>query len=313
MKKLPRLNIKSVKHLALLLGSDELELTRLCEGLTRNADDYYRRGVIRKRGKRPRPSATPMGRFGSINSRLQDYLQRLLFPTGMHGGIRGKSTFTYAFPHTHKQILLKFDIKDCFPSISCHRVYRCFEKLGCTPDVSRLLTRLTTLDNQLPQGSPTSMIVANIVSANLARRLDMLANHVGASFGSYVDDIAFSGQFYISKLKSLILKIMRQEGFVPNASKTIEMSAETEQVVAGIKVNDGPDVPAEVLENARLLLGEFERDVQANIQLNESAVSSVMGKIRHVKRLNRGAGKFLLKRSRRLFPPHSNTPATHAS
>ncbi len=295
-KKFKHLNIRSTEHLALLLGTDVNELLRICEGLDKNANNFYRRSIIRKKGKKPRPSAKPLGRFGSINKRLHSYLQRLEFPESMHGGLKGKSTFSYALPHLRKNLILKFDIKDCFPNINRHMVYRAFKRLGCAPDVCKYLTRLTTLDNQLPQGSPTSMIVANIVSTNLAIRLDKLAKIIGANFGSYVDDITLSGPVYIRKIKSLVLRIMRQEGFTPNEEKTeILFNNKEEQVIAGNRVNNGFDIPSKKVLEVKNLIEELANTLKSGKRPQPRQLSSIEGKIIYVRRLNKGVAKYLSK------------------
>ncbi len=74
-------------------------------------------------------------------------------------------------------------------------VYKIFcKRLECSPNVSRYLTRLTTLNGSLPQGSPTSTILAALIAEPLAKRLDNFAKGHRADYSQYVDDNAVSDQ-----------------------------------------------------------------------------------------------------------------------
>ena len=65
---------------------------------------------------------------------------------------------------------------------------------GYSTGVARLLTKLTTRKGLLPQGAPTSTVIANLV---LARSVDeptqMPAERAGTAFTRYVDDFSLSG------------------------------------------------------------------------------------------------------------------------
>ena len=150
MKKLPSLNICDLKHLCHHLGTTQKELERICG----SPGKYYRKEQRNIKGK-IRNLSTPQKRLLEIQKRLNQLLQRIIYPESIHGGLRGHSHITNAIVHTRKPMVVTNDLKDFFPSISYRKVYEVFSKrLGCKPDIARYLTGLTTLDGFCPKVPP---------------------------------------------------------------------------------------------------------------------------------------------------------------
>ena len=196
-------------------------------------------------------------------------------------------------PHIGKTAVLKFDLKSFFPSIRSGRVYRLFcEQLHCSPDVSRILTRLTTLHGCVPQGSPTSTDIANLVIFDLTSRLKRMADSHDLNFTQFVDDGTFSGPAHIEHLRGTVERVIRQEGF--RASKKPEKStvlfARDEQIVTGVRVNKGIDAPSDKI---RAITEELHRIERTGRKLSGKKQRSLRGKIYHVARLNKRVGKRL--------------------
>ena len=221
----------------------------------------------------------------------------------LHGGVLGRSIRTYARDHYRKEVVIKCDIEDFFPSVGNRMVYRSFIRLGCAPQVARYITRLTTLYGCLPQGSPTSTTVGNIVLAPLAIRLDGLARTVGGNVGIYVDDIAFSGSSGIQGLVKLMAKIVNQVGFNLNSSKTRVMFSWEVQEVAGIRVNYGPDITPSYLKHLDHEIAQFESERALLSSERTVSFESVCGKIAYVRKLNAGTAKLRQRRLERSLLP----------
>ena len=66
--------------------------------------------------------------------------------------------------HINKECVINIDIKDFFPSISFERIFRVFAYYGYTKEVSFFLAKLCTYEDELPQGSPASPMLSNIVN-----------------------------------------------------------------------------------------------------------------------------------------------------
>ena len=180
-----------------------------------------------------------------------------LLPThdAAHGFVPGRSILTNAVQHVGREVVIRFDLKDCFPSVPATRVRGIFARLGYPQDVSRLLMGLCTTVSpaegvgatelyarpHLPQGAPTSPALANLAAYRLDCRLSGLAKRFGANYTRYADDLTFSGGHDLRRaarrLQKWVVRIVTEEGFTLNAAKTRVKSAADRQTVTGLLVN----------------------------------------------------------------------------
>lgn len=137
------------------------------------------------------------GRFRLIESPkvLLKFAQRQVLRKILHaippheaarGFRKGCSVRDFVEPHTGKMLLVRFDLEDFFPSITAAGVQQIFLTAGYPESVARALTRLTThgvpssvlnekaltwperrrfATPHLPQGAPTSPVLANLREA----------------------------------------------------------------------------------------------------------------------------------------------------
>jgi RNA-directed DNA polymerase len=290
-KPIVRLRIRDPKHLYIHLVTSKDEL----DSILQHIDRHYYRNSIERKGK-IRDLYVPIGRLRQILDNLQGLLQRIDLPSFIHGGRRGYSIFSNAADHRNKPMLVSFDIKDFFPSVSHRMVYEMFNKhQECSPDVARVLTRLVTYEGHLPQGSPTSTIVACLVVERLSKRLNGLARSHAGSYSQFVDDGTMSGPKHLCRLIRTIQAIVSQEGFNLNNKKTKVMNSRREQVVTGIRVNSGFDAPSEKVKEVELLLSDLQSRIDAGLSISKKAMLSLEGKIRFIGRLNPGIAKHMMK------------------
>lgn len=285
MRKLEKLNIRDIKHLCLHLHCGRKELSNWCKYPER----YYYHCEDRIIKNKKRPTHTPIGRFSEIIYNLKSLLDRLELPEYLQGGVKEHSSKTNASYHTGKPAVLNFDIADFFPSIKPIYVYRLFNKrLGCSRDVSCTLTCLVTLNGELPQGSPTSTVVANLIILPLAERINKLAKKHSSDYTQFVDDGTVSGPAYIEKLRLLIDRIIQQEGFraSPKPHKRTTMYQSNEQVVTGVKVNKRIDVPSQKLEEVREDLRKLDLKIKSGKEPSDGEIASIKGRIQFVATLN---------------------------
>ncbi len=299
-KKLTALYIRDIRHLCKHLGTQRKELESICKRLER----YYWQRQETVNGK-IRYLATPRGRLREILDKLQALLQRISLPDCIHGGRKGHSNITNALIHINKSVVLNLDLKDFFPNVTKQMIYNIFcKRLGCSPNVSRYLTRLATLNGSLPQGSPTSTILAALVTEPLAKRLDNFAKGHCAGYSQYVDDNSVSGVEYVQNLIPTIKKIkkiIRQEGFKINNAKTNVSTSDYEQIVTGVRVNKGLDVPKEKLKTVRRQIETIAPQIKLLKSHSCKELASIRGKIHNITRLNKGAGHSLTKRLNKLI------------
>ncbi|MGN6438059.1 MAG: reverse transcriptase family protein [Agriterribacter sp.] len=141
------------------------------------------------------------------------------FPDFMFGSIRGKNHIRNAFYHKEGNYFLNIDMKKFFPNISHKQVYDSLTRHLLKPDVARLVTKLTTVDGKLPQGSPSSPFLANLVFLPTVIILNRYVLEHSLSFSCYVDDLTFSSKTNFKHLVPSIVDVIRKAGFYPANNK----------------------------------------------------------------------------------------------
>lgn len=210
----------------------------------------------------------------------------------MFGGMPGKSALDNARQHLSPSCLVKVDIAKFYPSVRSERIYRLFCGLGCSPEISRLLTRLTTFRYRLPQGSPTSASLANLVLLfdGVVHRFEQLARQHGATVTFYVDDISISGSPHLEKLASLLEKMISQSGFRPKRTKTTVFRQGDEMVVTGVRVDRGIAAPSSKIDAVKGTIAAYKNGL-FGCQPGRPRVAlraSLHGKIKHLEGLSPG-------------------------
>lgn len=193
------------------------------------------------------------------------------------GFIDGRSIIYNAQFHTNKDIVYSIDLEDYFKSINNERIVKV---LMCRPfcfsyKVSKIIADLTTVpvsteERVLPQGSPSSPLITNIVSDRLDLRLSKLSEKYSLVYSRYVDDITFSFNFdnfkrwnshgFRKGLKQIIEEIIKDEGFTINQKKTRVSFRTQKQVVTGLVVNTKPNIPRTQIKKLRTILHNWEVD-----------------------------------------------------
>lgn len=199
-----------------------------------------------------------------------------------HGFVTGRSTVSNAAPHVGAELIVKFDLKDFFPTVHYFRVMGLFASLGyaignCmfgTDDganqIAPVLARLccyTPDPNQwgsatLPQGAPTSPAISNLVCRRLDARLQGLAGANLGTFTRYADDLTFSFPkaegLNLGRFRWWVDQVCQQEGFVVNQEKFRVIRGSQRQVVTGLVVNDAVRVPRELRRELRAIIHNCE-------------------------------------------------------
>ena len=177
-----------------------------------------------------------------------------------HGFVRECSIITNAMMHLNKKNVLNIDLKDFFDSFNFGRVRGFFIKnnhFKLDPHIATVIAQIACYDNKLPQGSPCSPVITNLITHSLDIKLASLAKKHSCTYSRYADDMTFSTR------KSVFpIQIMRQEenkfitgkklkseikraGFSINEKKTRIQYKDSRQDVTGLIVNKKPNVKKE--------------------------------------------------------------------
>jgi hypothetical protein len=155
-------------------------------------------------------------------------------------------------------MLLQLDVADFFPSVDEARVRAAFERLGASKAMSELLTQLTTLEEELPQGAPTSVAVGDLVLFGLDRRLAGFAKKHGFTYTRYVDDLTLSGGGRLEGFEGHVREIVRDEGWTLNEKGGIVGPGERHALLGAV-VNQKPNVSREYFGQVRSYLRQVAK------------------------------------------------------
>lgn len=180
----------------------------------------------------------PKTELKTIQKRINAYLvEHIRMPNYAFGGVKGKDNIKNARIHKGRKYVFQTDLKDFFPFITNRMVYAMFVKNGFSPDVASILTKLTTFKGHLPQGSPTSTTIANLVFVPVGDELQSIADREGLRFTTFVDDVTMSSQRDFKDIVPEIIKRIQPEvsrGFRVSHAKTSYKSGITE--ITGVKM-----------------------------------------------------------------------------
>lgn len=291
-------DILSVNKLAFKIGISR----QVLEDVALNKTSHYKpfiKSEVKKDGSiKERKIDNPDRAIRQVQKRinkviLQPYCNDL--PAYTTGSIKLRSIKDNAAPHVGKEAILAIDITNCFPSINGSNVYAAYRNVfHCSPPVARLLTKLTTYGDRIPQGAPTSPSLCNIVLESLATTLNKIAVDNRLSFTQYVDDLTFSGsKENLLKVKPTILLEIQKCGFEVNIKKLQMFSANERMAVTGLVVNRTLGVGK-----------KYVREVQRDIFRQKVSTAVIKGKIAYI-------GSVSKSRARKLsykLPSSKNIP-----
>ncbi|KRD21359.1 DNA polymerase [Acidovorax sp. Root267] len=264
---------------------------------------HYRYRLLPKPSGGLRLLEAPRPRLASTQRRILDsLLAGVPVHEAAHDFVRGRSVGSHAQVHTHQAVVIRFDLADFFTSITATRVRALWRALGHGRPAAELLTRLTTTRTpqavrdrlleatsippeaiaqrhtigarlkqpHLPQGAPTSPALANLCAFGLDLRLHALAEHFGARYTRYADDLVFSGPKALLHrqwvdFRAWVTAIAQDEGFTLRADKTRVIPAHQRQYVTGLVVNQRTNYSRTQFDTLKARLHRLAQQPPVNI------------------------------------------------
>jgi len=227
------------------------------------AHKAYKHFKIAKKSGGYREISAPTKSLNSILTCLNVIFQALYQPSSVAKGfLPGKSVIDNASVHVGMNYIFNTDIKDFFPSINQARVWAVLQlkPLNFTREAANLIAGLCCMrvENEestgdedkykyvLPQGSPASPILTNIVCQKLDHRLQGLAKRFELNCSRYADDITFSSSHNIYDKEGAFCKelkrIIEDQNFKMNVGKTRLQTKSMRQEVTGLVISDKVNV-----------------------------------------------------------------------
>ncbi len=296
---------KTRYDVAALLGYKPSGLSYIVYQIPKTAK--YTTFEIKKKGGGERRIDAPVPMLKGLQKRLADLLYECLRELEesekrknklSHAFRKEYSIITNAKMHIAHRYVLNLDLQNFFPSLHFGRVRGFFinnNEFKLAEPVATVLAQIACNDGVLPQGSPCSPILSELLTHFLDIRLVKIAAKHKCTYTRYADDITLStnqkefpaalamavGEAWVlgDELKSRI----EDAGFTINDSKTRMQVRGSRQTVTGLTVNNKVNVPQRYYKLARamthsfLTAGTYKRD-----GMDETSVHRLEGILNHI-------------------------------
>ena len=254
---------------------------------------YYRQVTLRQKSNKTRITydinGTPLGSvIGRVKTHILDNVD---YPPYLHGSLKGRSIITNAETHLGAVAAVSCDITDFFPSIKEGHVFRVFHRgfhfsKKVSHTLALLLTRESQGENELPQGSPASSHIANLVFFNNEPALVEKLRARGYRYTRYVDDITVSSPVALSNEdKSWIIRRIKEMvvpmGFRLKNKKTKIQNRTSRKTTTGLVVGrKRVKIPREYVQKTFVCIDRLKRQSSSE---RAKSVATIRGKINYIK------------------------------
>ncbi len=267
---------KSLSELAILLGYKPKALSYILY-IFPSEKKYIEFTIPKKNGGERRIKA-PVDQLKRLQKRLAELLNKCFEEICIkskhkrslsHGFRKKHSIITNAIKHKNKRHVFNIDLQDFFPSINFGRVRGFLIKnahFKLDPKVATVIAQIACHDNELPQGSPCSPVISNLIGHLLDIRMANLAKKAKCTYSRYADDLTFSTnkkefpeKIAIKKNENdnewvsgkALKKEIEKVGFTINEKKTSMQYKTARQIATGLVVNKKVNIKREYYKQAR--------------------------------------------------------------
>lgn len=308
-------SILTLKHLAHRTGINYDYLRDIAKRET----DPYNSFTIKKRSHGRRLISTPEPLLLALQRWIaSEILNKQSCHPSSFAYEPGSSPAKCAKKHLGCSWLIKLDVHDFFENIDERSVYGVFRDIGYQPlpslELARLCTRKSVSNalndgrwrvsrdelakykikpyqswqlGYLPQGAPTSPMLANLASRGMDAALEKLAGRYGLTYTRYSDDMAFStvGAFdrqAVGRMITEVERLLPSFGHTLHRKKTKISPPHARKVVLGLQV-DGPKL--RLLRDYRKRMENHVRCIDKfglQMHRDERNFASTWGMIRHI-------------------------------
>lgn len=335
VEKLSSLNlpvIKTDKELAEVLGIAYNDLRALAYHRDVVTSDNYHHYSVAKRKGGFRNIAAPKQKLKLAQRKiLEEILSKIAVSDFAHGFLKEKSVVSGAMAHVGQpKLVINMDLEDFFPTITFERVRGMFKGFGYSGYISSLLAMVCTYCQRmeievrgaikyvktspriLPQGSPASPMITNILCGKLDKRLSGLASKNGFTYSRYADDISLSlkEDFYEGteltegRICGLVSKIVAEEGFKVNRSKTRFLRKNNRQSITGIVINNEEiGVPRKWIKTLRAAIYNANK-LKASGNLPMEKINEISGMTAWIKSVNEKRYKNIIDEAMKIIKPN---------
>ena len=294
-------NIKTRNDFAKFIGVKLQTLTYLL--YIKKIDNCYNTLEIPKKNGDTRTICVPNKNLKKVQKKLYNKLstyydeiktQNNFTSKISHGFEKNRSIVTNAEVHKNKRYVVNLDLLDFFPSINFGRVRSYFIKnnyFEINDDIATILAQLTCYKGTLPQGAPTSPLIANMICNIMDIRILKIAKKYRLDYTRYADDLTFStnNKYFLNdydKFLEDIKNIIHRSGFELNSKKTRLLFSNSRQEVTGLVVNKKISVPKEYYKNTRTMAHSLYKNGYFLIDDEVGTIEQLEGRFSFINQIN---------------------------
>lgn len=253
---------------------------------------FYRKFEIVKRNGKKRTLYEPLPSLKEIQLWILDeILYKCKVSRYAKAYVPKRSIKEHTIYHTDEPFVLTLDIKEFFKSIKFELVESLFYNMEYSIKMSNLLTKLCFLENELPQGAPTSPYISNLILKDFDNEISNYCMSNKIKYTRYADDLAFSGNLNADEIEKLVKDELSKIGLELNDKKRKLMKPNQPQLISGIIVNNKAQLPKKVrnsLRNEMYFIKKFglENHMERTNQTKSNYLKHLLGRINYVLQIN---------------------------
>ena len=250
---------------------------------------YYNSFTIKKRNGKDRNILSPYTELKKIQFNiLNDLLYDKRISEYAKAYVKNISLIDNVKIHMGYKYILKLDISNFFENISYVDVYNIFKEYGFSNGLCGVLAHLTTYDEYLPQGAPTSPYLSNLVMRKFDYIIGKWCKKHNINYTRYSDDMTFSMNEYNKELIRFVRVNLYKYGLELNNEKICLINNSSQQKITGIVVNNKIQVDSKYRKTIRQEVyyinkyGIDEHIKRINIEDKKKYLDSLFGRIQFV-------------------------------
>lgn len=294
------------------------------KAIINNIDKQYTHIKIPKRKGGYREIVDPSPELKELQRYISNFLQNTLLlhtHNAAHAYIKKRDILTNANVHKSSKMFLTLDIHNFFGSISKETLKNELLKLNNIayfenqkPFLDKLLEPCV-LNNVLPQGSPTSPLLSNLIMIEFDEKISNMALSNRLKYTRYADDLFISGE-EINKPEWVKRYVQNQ---LHNISKDLNLNDEKTKILrpgkcylAGIKINKenkltfGHEQKTNLKHNIYNL---FIKDI--NNECSKEEVQEILGLFSYAHRIEPAYFNYIETKYLKQFKSKSKTLTEH--
>lgn len=308
---------------------DKLQLLNLMyERMKEHNDFSYNEYKIPKKKGGYREISEPNPSLKELQKQLYiTLLQCHIFPNDKaYAYIDSRGTIDMAEYHKDSRFVVKMDLKNFFPSITKELLktvlLRNYAFVIIEQEIPRFLDRLCEIacyKGSLPQGSPLSPYLSNILMVEFDHRILKHLQSKGIKYTRYADDMVFSSKKYCSiKFLTLLVQSTLKEVFGDaiklNKEKTKQLKTTGRCYVVGVKINNQNNITYGHEKKKKLkyqLYNMFKAYEADKDTVPVEQIQELIGQFSYMKQIEPNYANYLERKLLKQFNSSSKTLAKH--